>query len=96
MGALHALGEIYYFVDKPEKAILLMKEVFGRTRWYTAGYYLVASYVAVGRMDEANSVVKQNPGHFSASSILLPKYRPFKNQADLQRVLDDLAKAGVE
>jgi len=45
-------------------------------------------------MEEAKWVAG-DPGLSSPLSYL-PRFRPFKNPADLQRVLADLAKAGVK
>ena len=61
-----------------------------------AHVYLAASYISMGREEEAsaavNNVLKINP-KFSIDSYA--KRLTFKNEADVERVLSALRKAGL-
>lgn len=58
---------------------------------------LAACYSALGREDEAReevaTILKLNP---RLSLGYLAKTLPYKNQADLEKVLNDLRKAGLK
>ena len=91
---LNNLGIILYFVGRPEEAIPPLKKVYDRTGWMPTLVFLTASYVAVGRMEEAE---RQAAYFYRAEpERVLTAIRPYKFPADVRRVLDDLAKAGVK
>lgn len=90
---LYNLGTILYFTGRPEEAIPPLKKACERTYWTPALVFLAASYAAAGRMEEA----KRQAAYSRASAeSILNRLRPYKNPADVRRVLDDLAKAGAE
>ena len=93
------LGIALYFSGRPEKAISRLKkgplDLPLETTAFESVYFLIASYVAAGQLEEAKWVADTFPwGH--KPSYLLTEIMPFKNPADVQRILADLAKAGVK
>jgi TolB-like protein/class 3 adenylate cyclase len=87
------LGIALYFSGRPEEAIPLLEE--SQFWGFEGNYFLIASYVAAGQMEDA----KWAAGTYSMlwkPSYLLTEMIPFKNPADVQRMLEDLAKAGVK
>ena len=97
---LHTLGIILYFVGRPEEAIPPLKKVFERTQRVPSMrrvetmtlVFLIASYVAAGRMEEA----ERQAAYFNPADPVVSLSGPYKLPADGRRVLDDLAKAGVK
>ena len=92
---LQNLGIILYFVGRPEEAIPSLKKIYERRGWEMTLRFLIASYVAAGRMEEAE---RQAAYIIQPATLefLLTKVRPYKFPADVRRVRDDLAKVGVK
>lgn len=93
-------GRTYYQTAQYEKAINIFRSLVERDRIHPArNYFLVASYVASGRLEEAKFAVgeflKINPTERNPR-IWVHNRSNFKNQADKDRLLNDLAKAGLK
>ena len=99
---LSPLARSYAFKGRYEEAIASSSQLYDRSR--TGDYpqewallHLAGLYVAVGRQDEARSLVaealKINPG---LSLAFFKQTQPFKNPAQMQRELEALEKAGLK
>jgi len=99
---LSPLARSYAFKGRYEEAIATSSQLYDRSR--TGDYpqewallHLAGLYVAVGRQDEARSLVaealKINPG---LSLAFFKQTQPFKNPAQMQRELEALEKAGLK
>ncbi len=89
---LNNFGITLYFVGRPEEAIPPLKKVYDRTGWESTLVFLTASYVAAGRMEEA----ERQAAYYNPAGPVVSLSGPYKLPADGRRVLDDLAKAGVK
>ena len=83
--------------DLAEKAIEMFKKCLRRQSDYWPAYVgLALSYHFLGREKEAKEAVKEvlnlNPDH---SITFVKKGNPYKNQAELERVVEALRKAGL-
>jgi hypothetical protein len=96
------LAWAYYHAGENEKSIEAARRHIDLTReWpYDAVYYIAASSVRLGRMEEARAAVEKlleiNPGGATqASEREWNAQWPYKNQAFFERELTDLAQAGL-
>jgi len=90
------LGRIYFMTGRYNESIATFKKALNVSPNFLDGHvYLAACYISMGREEEASSAVKKvlkiNP-KFSIESWA--KRLTFKNEADVDRVLSVLRKAG--
>jgi adenylate cyclase len=96
--ALSHLGATYVLMRRYEDAILASKKALeGGSKNLTALFALVVAYSSSDRMDEARAaafdVLKFVP-NFSMESFA--KSLPYKNEADMEFIVDALRKAGLK
>jgi adenylate cyclase len=94
---LHNLGRSYRMVGRYEDSIATYKKVLGRTPDNLLAHVgLSATYSLAGRLEEARAqgaeVLRVQP-KFSAERYV--KKLPFKDQAERERLIDALLKAGL-
>jgi adenylate cyclase len=92
------LGRAYFMMGQFDEAIVaLRKAVQMKTNFQPAHIFLVACYSSLGRDVEASTSVKEvlriNP-NFSVESHA--KALPYKNEADIEREVAALRKAGLK
>ncbi|RLA39727.1 MAG: hypothetical protein DRR06_18665 [Gammaproteobacteria bacterium] len=90
------LGLVYFMTGRYNEAVTTFKKALNVSPDLLIGHvYLAACYISMGQKDEADSAVKKalkiNP-KFSIEPYA--KQLPFKNEADVNRVLSALRKAG--
>jgi tetratricopeptide (TPR) repeat protein len=95
---LHNLGFAYCMTGQYEEAIELFKKVLHHNPdHFTALLVLAATYSLAGHEEEARAtaaeVIRVNP-KFSLESFA--KTTPFRNQADTERIVGALRKAGLK
>ena len=93
----HALGLAYFMTERYDESIATYKKALKVSPKYIPGYiYIAACHSALGRDAEAaaaeKEVLRLNP-KFNIESFA--KRLPFKNEADVKRVLAALRKAGL-
>ncbi len=91
------LGRAYFMTGRYDESIATFKKALIVSPNFLDGHvYLAACYISMGREEEAGTAVKKvleiNP-KFSIESWA--KRLPFKNEADVERVLSALRKAGL-
>ena len=94
---LWGLGHAYFLAGRHEEAITTLKRVLNRNpNFLPAHVYLAASYVELGRLDdarlEAKIVQEMNPG------LSMEGWRqrlPYKNQEVLDRLFNALRRTGL-
>ena len=106
----HVLARIYYLTGGYDEAIAILKELIERElaaqpSAHSAFYrslpnhlLLIASYSAAGRGEEAREQVakfQQFIPNFKPK-VRIEYYDRYQDAADVQRLLDDLAKAGMK
>ena len=94
----YVAGGIYYQTAQYEKAINIFRSLVERDPITSCpNLFLVASYAASGRLEEAKSAVaeffKIRPDERNPITCIHNR-SGFKNQADKDRLLNDLAKTG--
>ncbi len=94
---LHNLGRAYRMMGRYEDAIPEFKKALHHSpNSLFALTELAATYILLGREEEARTIAEQlltmNP-KFSLEGF--PKKLPFKNQAEIERLIDALRKAGL-
>jgi tetratricopeptide (TPR) repeat protein len=91
------LGDVYYHTDMQEDAILAYKKFLELAPHSAYGHIgLASAYSAEGREKEARTEIEEVRKLAPAWSINhLSRVWPYKNPADLDRVLYDLRKAGL-
>lgn len=92
------LGRAYFMTGQHDEAILTLKKAVQRTpNFLPAHIFLAACYGSLGRdadaASEAKEVLRINP-KFSIESHA--KALPYKNEADIEREVDALRKAGLK
>jgi len=92
------LGRAYFMTGQHDEAILTLKKAVQRTpNFLPAHIFLAACYSSVGRdadaASEAKEVLRINP-KFSIESHA--KALPYKNEADIEREVAALRKAGLK
>ncbi len=93
---LFNLGWAYRVSKQYEKAIEMYKKCLRRQSDYWYAYVgLAVSYTFLGREKEARAAVKEALNFNPDYSIKLVKKAPYKNQAELDRVVEALRKAGL-
>jgi TolB-like protein/Tfp pilus assembly protein PilF len=95
--SFHWLGRAYFMTGQYDDAILTFKKLLDRNPNYLPAHaFLAASYSSLGREVEATAAVKEvlrvNP-EFSLESYA--KTLPYKNNADAERYIGTLRKAGL-
>jgi TolB-like protein len=92
------LGHAYFLNRRYEEAMAALKGALeGSPDFFPARAFLAAIYIELGREEEARAeaveILKKSPG----TTLEVWRDRlPYKNQSDLERVLDALGKAGLE
>jgi len=92
------LGLAYYQKDMYEKAVSALKKGLSlQPNSISILLRLAACYSSMGREDEARTdvtaVIKMNP---RLSLAYLAKMFPYKNKSDLDKIINDLRKAGLK
>ncbi|MDH5601022.1 MAG: winged helix-turn-helix domain-containing protein [Gammaproteobacteria bacterium] len=91
------LGRDYYFLNQPDKAINSLQEgIFRNENYLNAHIYLAATYASLGRLSdaswEADKILTIDPAfslNYWAST------QPYRTKSRLERMLNDLYKAGL-
>jgi adenylate cyclase len=96
-GPLSVLGRAYFMTGRYDESVATFKKSLNVSPNFLDGYvFLAANYISMGREEEANAAVKQvlniSP-KFKIKSYA--KRLSFLNEADLERVLSALRKAGL-
>jgi adenylate cyclase len=91
------LAMAYYNTDMHEEAIAASKKALGLAPGSLMDHlWLAVTYSALGREKEARAEIEEARKLNSRMSIThLSRVFPYKNPADLERVLNDLRKAGL-
>jgi adenylate cyclase len=93
----HILGVVEFTLSRYARAAGHLKEALARNpNWQPARQVLIAAYGHLGRIDDAHWEIGEM--QVAGSAIALTRVRerePFRNPADLDRLLDGLRKAGV-
>ncbi len=95
---LFNLGHAYFLSRRYEEATAALKGALdSNPDFFPARAFLTAVYIELGRQEEARAeageILKKSPG----TTLEVWRDRlPYKNQSDLERVLDALRKAGLE
>jgi len=93
---LFNLGWAYRVSKQYEKAIEMFKKCLRHQSDFWQAYVgLALSYTFLGREKEAREAVKEVLNFNPDYSIELVKKTPYKNQAELERVVEALRKVGV-
>ncbi|UCH08820.1 MAG: tetratricopeptide repeat protein, partial [Deltaproteobacteria bacterium] len=92
------LGHAYFLTDQYEEAIETLKRCLDRTPdFLPAHIYLTASYIRLGRNEEAQAQAAQVMKLSSKTSTKAWRQRiPYKDQAISERLFDSLRKAGLK
>ncbi len=92
------LGHAYFLTGRYEEAIETLKRVLDRNPdFLPARVYLTASYIELGRHEEAQAQAAEAMKLGSQTSTEAWRQRlPYKDQAVLDRLFDGLRKAGVK
>ncbi len=95
---LHNLGHAYFLAGRYEEAISALERSLNRNpNFWPSHVYIAASYVELGREEEARAqaekLLKIHP-HFSIESG--GQRLPYKDQRVLERLGDSLRKAGLK
>jgi adenylate cyclase len=93
----HGLGHAYFLAGSYEKAIATLRRVLNRNpNFWPAHIYLAASFIELGQEDEARAqaaeLLRINP-NFSFQSGR--QRLPYKDQAVIERLSDNLREAGL-
>ena len=91
------LGLAYYTMGRYEEAVKLLNDALDRNETVLLPrLYLAASYVRLGRLEDAEWEIEQlgilRPGNTISH---LTNTLPYENENQLQAVLDDLQTAGL-
>ncbi|WP_419694732.1 adenylate/guanylate cyclase domain-containing protein [Mesorhizobium muleiense] len=95
------LAWIYYLTGEYEKSLEAAKKHQELSRQFgdDASFYMVTSYVRLGRMEDARGALKQaleaEPQWSQLNERNNHLERPYKNSAVFERQLEDLAAAGL-
>ncbi|HET7765680.1 MAG TPA: winged helix-turn-helix domain-containing protein [Burkholderiales bacterium] len=93
----HVLGVVEFTVGRYAQAAGHLKEALQRNaNWQPARHMLIAAYGHLGRIDDAHWEIGET--EVAGSPITLTGVRervPYRNPADLNRLLEGLRKAGV-
>jgi adenylate cyclase len=92
------LGNAYRLAGRPEEAIVALKRVLARTPDFLGAHaFLAVIYSELGRLEEAQAeaaeVLRINP-HFSVE--VWRQVLPYKEAAEVERLLAGLRKAGLK
>jgi len=95
---LHNLGHAYFLTGRYEEAIGALKRVLNRNpNFWPAHIYLAASYVELGREEEARAeaekLLRIHPNFSLDAGGQRP---PYKDRVVLERLGDSLGKAGLK
>ena len=94
---IYQLGRAYYVLGDYEKAVSHLLQALERNQ--SAGYprlFLAASYVNLGRMDDAEwEIAQMQMAHPEYTYPHLQKTVPIGNKALFDRLFNDLKKAGI-
>ncbi|HJY80934.1 MAG TPA: adenylate/guanylate cyclase domain-containing protein [Candidatus Binatia bacterium] len=95
---VNALGWAYYWLGRYEEAVMAFKRAIPRSPNIPVAYIgLAATYSALGREAEARAEVAEVLRVSPQFSLAVWQQRlPFKDQAVLERHINDLRKAGLE
>ena len=95
---LWILGHSYFLTNHHEEAIETLKSVLDRNPYFMpAHFYLAASYIEQGRQEEARAEVAELKRLGSRTSAEASKQKlPYKDQEVLERLFDNLRKAGLK
>ena len=91
------LGRDYYFLNEPDKSINSLQEgIFRNENYLNAHIYLAATYASLGRISDASwevdKIMTIDPD-FSLS--YWANTQPYRSHLRLERMLNDLRKAGL-
>ena len=95
---LFNLGHAYFLTRQYEEALTALERTLdAMPKFFTTKAYLAATYFELGREEEARAetleFLKKSPG--TTLEVWLARL-PYKNQSDLDRILDALSKAGMK
>jgi tetratricopeptide (TPR) repeat protein len=95
---LFYLGHAYFLAQRYDDAVAVLKRVLIRNpNFHPAHVFLAASYVELGRNEEAQAEVEELMTKKSQTPLEeWGKKLPYKDQTVLQRLFDDLRKAGLK
>ncbi len=90
------LGRAYFMTGRYDESVATFKKALNVSPNFLDGHvYLAACYISMGREDEAGAAVKKVLKIYPKFSIKSwAKRLAFKNEADVDRVLSVLRKAG--
>jgi len=91
------LGRAYFMTGRYDESVATFKKALNVSPNFLNGHvYLAACYISMGREEEAIAAVKKVLKIYPKFSIeSWAKRLPFKNEADVERVLSALRKAGL-
>ena len=94
----HAMGLAYWMLGQYDKAIAMFKKAIDRSPdSIIANTLLTAAYISSGQEENARTAAKEVLRIDSDFSVdRWAKARPFKNPADIERLIDELRKAGLK
>ncbi|MFC1824231.1 adenylate/guanylate cyclase domain-containing protein [Thermodesulfobacteriota bacterium] len=91
------LGHSFFLMEKYDEAISSFKRALNvNPNYHPSNFYLAASYSEIGQKEEARTQVTELLSKWPDGCSEAARQRlPYKNKAVLDRVLDDVAKAGL-
>jgi TolB-like protein/Flp pilus assembly protein TadD len=94
---LWSLGHAHFLTGRYEAAIATFKRVLNRNpNFHPAHCYLAASYIEKGQREEALAEIEFLRGGPQPSVKFWRQKLPYKDQAVLEHLFDDLRKAGLK